>query len=677
VKLVIIEGSGKKDTIKKYLGSGYQVVATGGHFRDLQKKALSVDVENNYTPKYVISKDKADAVKKLKEQAEKAELVLIATDPDREGEAIGWHLTHILGLKKAEPNRIVFNEITKSAVQKALESPQSINMDLVNAQQARRILDRLVGYKLSPIVAKKIKKNKLSAGRVQSVTLKLVVLREREIQNFKPEEYWDFGARLEKDSIDFLAKLKDNKLKSKEETDKVVADLNGAKYLVTEVKKGTATRHAPPPYSTSSMQQDALNKAGLSLAKCGYAAQGLYEGIQLGDEGKTALVTYIRTDSFRVAPEAQAQAKAYIIDKYGEEYAPEAYNFYKSKKSAQDAHEAIRPTNLGLTPEKVAGYLTPEQNKLYRLIYNRFVASQMSSAIFNTTTVDIDAAGYSFRVNGRTPIFQGWLAVYGDADDDIDENQKLPELEVGDIPKFLKLEYAQKFTKPPARYTEASLVKAMEEHGIGRPATYNPTIQNIASRYYTEKEGKSIKPSELGCVVVDLLEKYFKDIMDVEFTAGMEEKLDDIAYNGLDWVQVIDEFYKPFTGQLEKAIEGEDNITIATEVSEIPCEKCGKLLVVRLGRFGKFLACPGFPECRNIKPYGKPACKCPKCAGDIHKRKSKKGKIFYGCTGYPNCDFVAWDEPTGELCKCGSAIVKVKDDKTKCQNRECGGNNAS
>ena len=696
MKLVIIEGIGKKDTIKKYLGTGYDVMATGGHFRDLPKNALSVDVENNYTPKYTVPKDKAEQVKKLKEKASKAEQVLIATDPDREGEAIGWHLAEVLKLDLNAQNRIIFNEITKTAIKKALENPQSIDQNLVNAQVARRVLDRLVGYKLSPVVSKKVKKSKLSAGRVQSVTLKLVVLREREILDFKPEEYWDFGALLEKDRIQFLANLitgpdgKKLKLTNKEQVDVVLAAIDGALYRVKEVRKSVTRAHAPAPYTTSSMQQDALNKAGLSLARCGKAAQALYEGVNIGgDEGKTALVTYIRTDSVRVSPDAQFQAKDYIINKFGASFAPEKFNFYKSKKSAQDAHEAVRPTNIELTPERVEQFLEPDQAKLYRLIYNRFLASQMSEATFNSMSVDIDANNYGFRVTGRTPLFEGWHAAYrgvkekedvgddgnrpADSEDGATTTKKLPELTVDDILKFIKLEFAQKFTKPPARYTEATLVKAMEEHGIGRPATYNPIIQNIANRYYTEKEGKFIKPTEVGFVVVDLLEKYFTNIMDIKFTAGLEEKLDDIAYEGLDWVKVIDEFYQPFTGLIEKAMEGEDNITIASEVSDVPCDKCGKMLVVRIGRFGKFLACPGFPDCRNIKPFDKPVAKCPKCAGDIYKRKSKKGRIFFGCSGYPNCDFVAWDEPTGELCtKCQSAMVmKPKATAAVCQNREC------
>jgi len=679
--LVIIEGIGKKDTIKKYLGSGYEVMATGGHIRDLPKSVLAVDVDNGYEPRYINSRDKAEQIKKLKDKAAKSSGVLIATDPDREGEAIGWHVAHILGLDHAAQNRISFNEITKKAVQEALTKPRSLDPDLFKAQQARRVLDRLVGYKLSPVVCKKIKKSKLSAGRVQSVTLKLVVIREREILAFKPEEYWDFFAHLEKSKVKFRAKFKD-KLKSQDEVESVVNGLDGATYKVVNVKKSVTKSNPPPPYTTSSMQQDALNKAGLSLKRCGMAAQGLYEGVTLGEHGKVALVTYIRTDSFRIAPEAQVAAKSLIVEKYGKDFAPENFNVYKSKKSAQDAHEAIRPVNLSFTPDVVAKFVTPDQAKLYRLIYNRFLASQMTTATYDSVSVDIDANGFGFRASGRVPLFLGWTILYekdkkekNEEADEKEEFVKLPNLEVGDICKFHELEYAQKFTKPPARYTEASLVKAMEEAGIGRPATYNPIIQNIANRYYTEKEGKSIKPTELGFVVVDLLDKYFKNVMDIEFTAGLEEKLDDIAYEGLDWVGVIHEFYIPFTKDIEAAMEGEDDITIAQEVSDVICEKCGKNLIVRIGRFGKFLACPGFPDCRNIKPYEKPLFKCPKCStGEIFKRKSKKGRFFYGCSGYQSgCDFVSWDEPTGELCgKCKSPLSKnPKSNEIVCSNREC------
>jgi DNA topoisomerase-1 len=691
MKLVIIEGIGKKDTIKKYLGSGYQVIATGGHFRDLKKNALSVDVEKDYQPEYVISTDKKDTVKKIKEAAGNADGVLIATDPDREGEAIAWHLTYILGIKPEEANRIVFNEITKNAVGKALEAPRAIDMNLVNAQQARRILDRLVGYKLSPVLSKKIKSG-LSAGRVQSVTLELIVEREREIQNFKPQEYWDFFAHLQKDGSGFKAGLyygldgKKIKLSNEAEVNTVVSALNGAKYKAVDVKKSITHRHAPAPYTTSSMQQDAGSKAGMSLKRTTMAAQTLYQGVSMGERGMTALVTYIRTDSVRVSAEAQSAAKEHIIKTFGEKFAPATPNFYKSKKSAQDAHEAIRPTHLDITPEEAAKYCKPDEAKLYRLIYNRFVASQMAEAEFNSVRVDIAAAGYTFRVTGRTPIFDGWLAVYGgtknkDEDNKTEEESEdgetageLPNIEVGDELNFIKLEYKQKFTEPPPRYTEATIVKAMEEKGIGRPATYTPTVQTLFTRIYIEKDGKAIKPTELGFAVVDWLCKYFPDIMDVGFTAEMEDKLDNITDSGYEWVCVVDDFYKPFIKTVEYAkVEGVEN-KILPQVSDVPCDKCGRMMLIRDGRFGKFLACPGFPECKNTKPFAKPICKCPKCGGDIYRRRSKMGRFFYGCSGYPNCDFICNDEPTGELCPiCKKPMVKVKE-VVKCSNRECESN---
>jgi DNA topoisomerase-1 len=702
VKLVIIEGAGKKDTIKKYLGAGYQVMATGGHFRDLKKNVLSVDVENSYAPEYVITKDKKDTVKSIKEAASKAEDVLIATDPDREGEAIAFHLTHVLDIKPENAHRIEFNEITKNAIAKALQSPRAIDMNLVNAQQARRVLDRLVGYKLSPVVSKKIKSG-LSAGRVQSVTLKLVAEREREIQNFKPEEYWDFYAHLEKDKVGFRAGLyygpdgKKIKLTNETEVKTVSAALTGAKYTAADVKKSITKRHAPAPYTTSSMQQDAGSKLGMSLKRTSSAAQTLYQGVNLGERGMTALVTYIRTDSVRVSAEAQAAAKEHITAHFGKDFVPDSPNFYKSKKSAQDAHEAIRPAHLDITPEEADKYCKPDEAKLYRLIYNRFVASQMAEATFNSVRVDIEAAGYVFRVTGRTPIFDGWLAVYGGAKK-LDEKKKnnagsndgqselsgsptepedgesaaeLPNIEIGDELNFKKLDFAQKFTQPPARYTEASLVKVMEEKGIGRPATYTPTIATLFARLYIEKEAKAVKPTELGFVVVDWLNKYFPDIMNTGFTADMEDRLDEIAENGIEWTKVIDDFYKPFIEIVKSAKEtGEENKIKPVESDEV-CEKCGRKMLIREGRYGKFLACSGYPECKNTKPFDKPVCKCPKCGAGIYKRKSKKGKMFYGCSGYPKCDFFAFEEPTGELCKkCGNPLVLVKN-VVKCSNKNC------
>ena len=691
MKLVIIEGIGKKDTIKKYLGNGYQVMATGGHFRDLKKRDLSVDVDNGYTPQYVISSDKKDVVKALKETAAKSEAVLIATDPDREGEAIAYHLTYILGIDPAKAQRIEFNEITKHAINEALTKPRPIDMNLVYAQTARRVLDRLVGYKLSPVLSKKIKSG-LSAGRVQSVTLKLVVEREREIQNFKPEEYWDFWSHLEKDKMKFRAALyygpDGKRLKPGSEADiqKIVADLQNAQYTAKDVKKSITKRHAPAPFTTSSMQQDAGAKLGLSLKRTTMAAQTLYQGVHMGERGMTALVTYIRTDSVRVSAEAQTAAKEYITQKFGADFVPETPNVYKTKKSAQDAHEAIRPTHLEITPDEADKYCKPDEAKLYRLIYNRFIASQMAEATFNSVRVDIDANQYTFRVTGRTPLFDGWLAVYGgsnskankeepekDGDDDSGESAGiLPEINVGDLLTFKKLEYIQKFTQPPARYTEATLVKVMEEKGIGRPATYTPTVATLFARLYIEKDGKALKPTELGCVVVDWLIQYFPEIMNTGFTADMEDKLDDIASDGIDWVSVVDNFYQPFIKVVDqvRANEGSENRIKPVESDE-HCPNCGKVMLIRESRFGKFLACSGYPECKTTKPFEKPICKCPKCGKDIYKRRSKKGKTFYGCSGYPNCDFVAFDEPTGELCpKCKSPLVKVKD-VVKCSNRNC------
>jgi DNA topoisomerase-1 len=697
MKLVIIEGIGKKDTIKKYLGSGYSVMATGGHFRDLKKNVLSVQVDNNYLPEYVIVSDKKDVVKKLKETASTAEDVLIATDPDREGEAIAWHLTYILGIKPEEAHRIEFNEITKNAVGRALESPRGIDINLVNAQQARRVLDRLVGYKLSPVLSKKIKSG-CSAGRVQSVTLKLIVEREREIQNFKPEEYWDFFANLSKDKIKFAAKLllgvdgKKIKLVCEKEVKDVEAALNGAKYTAADVKKSVTRRHAPAPYTTSSMQQDAGSKAGMSLKRTTMAAQTLYQGVNMGERGMTALVTYIRTDSVRVSAEAQAMAKEHIVKTFGEKFYPESPNFYKSKKSAQDAHEAIRPTHLDITPEEADKFLLSQKKndeaKLYRLIYNRFVASQMAEATFNSVRVDITANGYTFRVTGRTPIFDGWIMAYGgiktkgaDDKDDKKENEEndegaeageLPNIEIGDELQFIKLDYAQKFTQPPARYTEATIVKMMEEKGIGRPATYTPTIQTLFARLYIEKEGKSLKPTDLGFIVVDWLQKYFSGVMDIGFTADMEDKLDDIENLGYEWTRIIDDFYKPFIQTVDYARENGEENRIQPQDSGQLCEKCGRKMLIREGRFGKFLGCAGYPECKNIKPFAKPVCKCPKCGGDIYRRRAKTGRFFYGCSSYPNCDFICNDEPTGELCgKCGSPLTKDKDGNIKCSNREC------
>ena len=686
--LVVIEGAGKKETIQKYLGEGYEVIATKGHIRDLPIKDTGVNIANNFEPKYVVMSDKQDIIKALESKAKKADKILLATDPDREGEAISWHVAHILDIDPNTNCRIEFNEISKAAVQNALKNPRAINLDLVDAQQARRVLDRLVGYKVSPIISKKIKP-KLSAGRVQSVALELVVDREREILNFKPEEYWVITAFLNKlndklifKSIYYGKDGKKQKIENAEQKDAVLKAVDGANFIVSKIKKSITSSHAPAPYTTSTMQQDALNKLGMSLKRTTSAAQNLYEGVEIKGEGKLALVTYIRTDSVRVAPDAVAAAKDFITANYGVDYYPETPNFYKSKKSAQDAHEAIRPINLLVTPEQVKSSLSIDNYRLYKLIYERFLASQMSKATYNSVSIDIVANAHIFRTTGRTPLFAGYTKVYEDyINKDIHTNEEdeaqslIPELAEGEKVNLNEIKAEQKFTKPPARYTEASLVKAMEEKGIGRPATYTPTITILATRLYTEKETKYLKPTELGTVVCDTLVKYFPDIMDVGFTAIMEDKLDSIEDGGVEWQKVVGDFYKDFEVELKAAGEDPEKFRLPVEESDVVCDKCGAKMVVRLGKFGKFLACPRFPECKNIKSLNEPVAKCPKCGKDVFQRRSKTGKIFYGCSGYPSCDFISWDIPTDKKCPtCGAMLTKKEFDgsiKYVCSSKTC------
>lgn len=681
MKLVVIEGAGKVKTVEKYLGNGYKVFATKGHIRDLPAKSLAVNVKNNFEPKYEIMPDKTATVAELKKLAAKADEVYLATDPDREGEAISWHIANVLGFKPEDKVRIEFNEISQKAVKNGLEHPRAINENLVDAQQARRVLDRLVGYKLSPVLCKKIRHN-LSAGRVQSVTLRLIVEREREIRAFKPEEYWNFAAILENDEkARFKAALalrngKKYTIKSKEEVDSVLADLESEKYVVTKVKKTVTKSHAPAPFITSTMQQDALNKLGMSLKQTAAAAQALYEGVEIEGEGKIALITYIRTDSTRVAPDAIKAAREFITQKFGADYVPEKPNLYASKKTAQDAHEAIRPITLARDPESLKNSLKKEHYRLYKLIYDRFMASQMSEAKYNSVSVDISAGDYGFKVNGKTPLFKGYTAVYSAyvENEDDEKDVKLPALEEGEILTAVEHKYEQKFTKPPTRYTEASLVKLMEEKGIGRPATYVPTITLLGSRDYTEKEGKFLKPTKLGEDVVDMLVKYFPDIMDVGFTANMEEKLDDIEFGGKVWQKVIADFYDGFEDKISAAIGDSFSLKAADEKSDVICDKCGAQMVIRSGKFGKFLACPNFPKCKNTKPIEpeKPASSatssapedgfslrpagenpnapvavapvnpdekteiCDKCGRPMVIKKGKYGN-FWACTGYPEC----------------------------------------
>ncbi len=744
MKLVVIEGIGKKETVEKYLGTGYKVFATKGHVRDLPAKTLAVNVKKDFEPKYVIMDDKKDVVEQLKSAASKAEEVLLATDPDREGEAISWHVAHILGIPEDSPVRIEFNEISKKAVQNALKNPRAINVNLVDAQQARRVLDRLVGYKLSPVLCKKIQ-NKLSAGRVQSVTLRLVVEREREILNFKPEEYWPFFSILRnhgdmKIKAALSTKNKQKfKIPNEQVLKSVIADLDGAEYEVANVKKSVTKSKPPAPFITSSMQQDAMNKLGMSLKQTSSAAQALYEGVDLPGEGKVALITYIRTDSTRVSEDAMREARDFITEKYGKEYIPAKPNVYASKKNAQDAHEAIRPISLARTPESIKNALNKYHYKLYKLIYDRFMASQMSEATYNSLSVDITAKNYGFKVTGKSPLFAGYTAVYNvyvdETKEDEEETAKLPDLNVGEKLTFCEYKYEQKFTKPPARFTEASLVKTMEEKGIGRPATYTPTVTLLAARNYTEKEGKYIKPTALGMDVTDMLIKYFPDVMDVKFTAGMEQRLDEIEDGGVIWQRVVGDFYNGFEEKISQALGDSFSLKAPDQKSDVPCPTCGTLMVVKSGRFGKFFACPNYPKCRTTLPYdeetgkpaqttapkaeeteekcakcgrpmvlkqgkygpflacsGYPACKnivniekkqdepqvesapCPEC-GKPMKRISARGSVFYGCTGYPDCRFTA-NAPLaqGKCPECGSHLLvrNYKDGTyTVCASKTC------
>ncbi len=665
MKLVVIEGIGKKETIEKYLGGGYRVFATKGHIRDLPVSGLGVNVKNRFEPKYTVLDDKKEIVESLKKAADKADGILLATDPDREGEAISWHVANILGLSADDNIRIEFNEISKKAVQNALAHPRKLDLDLIDAQQARRVLDRLVGYKVSPVLCKKIQ-NKLSAGRVQSVTLRLIVEREREIRSFIPEEYWPFFSILNKSGDSTLIKAAlaskgKNKIKpgSKEEVDEIVAELKNQRYFVDKVKKSVTKSHAPAPFITSSMQQDALNKLGMNLKQTSSAAQSLYEGVDIGSEGKVALITYIRTDSTRVSPDAIAEARKFISEKFGADYVPEKPNYYASKKSAQDAHEAIRPISLERTPESLKDVLNKFNYKLYKLIYERFLASQMSEAQYNSLNVDIKAGDYGFKVSGKTPLFAGFTAVYNtfseEKENEENENSlKLPSLTEGEELLFNKYQFEQKFTKPPSRYTEASLVKTMEEKGIGRPATYTPTVTLLFTRTYTEHDGKYIIPTKLGEEVTDMLVKYFPEIMNIEFTAKMEEDLDKIEEGGVVWQNVVAKFYDGFEAKIADALGDSFSLKSPDIQTDIACPECGAYMVIKTGRFGKFFACPNYPKCKHTIPMdsttGKPAVqpekikaevkesdvKCDKCGKMMVIKQGKFGE-FLACPGYPKC----------------------------------------
>lgn len=652
-KLIIVESPAKATTIKKFLGGNVKVLASMGHIRDLPKSKLAIDIENDFTPEYINIRGKGALIKTLKKEAKNAKYVYLATDHDREGEAIAWHLAYILEIPEDEVCRVTFNEITKEAIQKSIKSPRKIDKDLTDAQQARRVLDRIVGYKISPILWKKVKRG-LSAGRVQSVAVKLIVDREEEIEKFIPEEYWNITAQLlePKTEKTFEANFygkegKKLELHSKEDVDNIIKQIEKGQYIVTDVKKGEKKRTPAPPFTTSTMQQEASRKLGFTLKRTMSIAQGLYEGVNVGAKGTVGLITYMRTDSTRISEEARAYAKEHIVKTYGENYYENRY--YKTKQNSQDAHEAIRPTYIDLEPETIKQYLTPEQYKLYKLIYNRFIASQMSAAIYNTVSANIDVNTYNFRASGQNLKFKGFMTLYVE----VLENEKeevelsLPELEIGATVIKQKLNSKQSFTAPPPRYTEASLVKALEEKGIGRPSTYSPTITTILERRYIEKEQKQLMPTELGKVVNKLLVENFPNIIDVEFTAKIEEEFDAVAEGKENWKQILREFYPPFKEQLDKAEKELEHVTIADEVTDIPCEKCGRMMVIKYGRYGKFLACPGYPECKNAKPIVENIdVPCPVCGAKVQVRKTKRKKKYYICEHNPEtCNYISWNKP--------------------------------
>ena len=675
-KLVIVESPAKAKTIKKYLGSGYKVEASQGHVRDLPKSQIGVDVENDFEPKYITIRGRGEILAKIRKEAKNAAKIFLATDPDREGEAISWHLANILGIDASSACRIEFHEVTSKAVKAAVKSPRAINMDLVDAQQARRVLDRLVGYKISPLLWEKIKKG-LSAGRVQSVACKMICDREEEIEIFLPEEYWTVDAPFTigkaKISAHFTG-IGDEKaeLKSREEAEAILKQCETSAFYVGEIRKSERRKMPAPPFTTSNMQQEASRKLNFTTQKTMQIAQQLYEGVELAGEGSQGLVTYIRTDSTRTADEALAAVRDMIRETYGEKYLPEKPNTFKTRKSAQDAHEAIRPTDARRTPDSVKASLSRDQFRLYKLIYERFVSSQMPPAQYDTLAVDIDSdTGARFHFNAQKLKFAGFTAVYEEGADDAETEvnaRSLPELEAGMAAEIGEPDSQQHFTQPPPRYTEASLVRALEEKGIGRPSTFSPTISTIIGRGYVARESKRLIPTELGKIVNDVMCKHFPDIVDMTFTANMEEELDDVEAGTREWRGVIREFYGPFSQTLEKAQESIEKVHIEDQVSDIPCENCGALLVYKMSRFGKFLACPNFPECRFTMAIPKNiGVKCPKCGGELLERISRKGRKFYGCEKYPECDYVSWDLPVNDLCPvCGGHMVFKRGAKDTC-----------
>lgn len=691
-KLVIVESPAKAKNIKGYLGKGYEVIASMGHVRDLPAARLSVDIDNDFEPKYAVIKGKENLVDELKAKADAAEYVYLATDPDREGEAISWHLANILGLKLNDKNRVTFNEITKTGVKNGMSTPRVIDIDLVNAQQARRILDRLIGYKLSPFVSQKIRRG-LSAGRVQSVALRLVVDRENEIRAFKAEEYWtidakftnppknkSFAATLIQDKDGNKVGTDKNKIPTKEESDKILADLENAQYTVQSVKKGTRKKNPAPPFITSTLQQEASRRLSFQAKRTMKAAQELYEGVDVQGIGTVGLITYMRTDSLRISDEARAAGNEYIKSTYGDKYLPSTPRVYKTRGNAQDGHEAIRPSMPNVTPEQVKSSLTTDQYKIYKLIWERFIASLMASCQQETMKVEIEANGYIFSASGYTVKFDGFTALYEEKTDDTqkkDSESPLPPMVEGDVLKLKSILGNQHFTQPPARYTEASLTKALEENGVGRPSTYVTITSTILSKEYVVREGKQFVPTELGEAVTNLLKERIPNIVNVKYTSKMEEDLDEIDSGAKDYIDMIRLYYDDFVEPLEKAKKDMQGVKIklTEEESDVICEKCGRKMIVKVGRFGKFLACPGFPECKNAKPLvTKTKAKCPECGGDVVEKKTKRRTSFYGCSNYPKCNFMTWDAPTDEVCpKCGKSMFKKRGGVLYCIDKEnCG-----
>ena len=685
-KLVIVESPAKAKTIKKYLGKDYDVVASMGHIRDLPAAKLSVEVKNDFAPKYAIIKGKEKLVKELKERVSDSEAVYLATDPDREGEAISWHLATVLGLDLKEKNRVKFNEINEKSVKRGIDSPEVVDMGLVDAQQARRILDRLVGYRLSPFISQKIRRG-LSAGRVQSVAVRLIVDREEEISKFVPEEYWSIDAKFSANRRTFTASLTADengkvKIENKEQSDMYLARLDNATYTVASVKKGTRKKQPSPPFITSSMQQDASRKLNFQAQKTMKIAQELYEGIDVDGYGMTGLITYMRTDSLRISEEARAAANSFISSTYGEKYLPEKPRYFKTRSNAQDGHEAIRPANIAITPQIAKKSLSNDQYKLYNLIWCRYVASLMAPCVQDTMKVEIKAEkdgteGYCiFSASGYSIKFDGFTALYEDAVDDGDSASTFPEIKVGESVKLKELTGNQHFTQPPAHFTEASLIKTLEETGVGRPSTYASIVSTIIKREYVKRDGKLLKATELGCATTALLKERFNKIVNTKFTASMETKLDEIDEGKCNYVEMLHEFYDDLEGALAKAktdMQGK-KIQLQEDITDIKCENCGRNMVVKTGRFGKFLACPGYPDCKTTKPLVEETnAVCPECGGKVIGKKSKRGFQFYGCSNYPECNFMTWDKPTGENCpKCGKSLFKGKGGLITCPDSACG-----